>query len=146
MMASAISNYSPTDFSLCGRVLPLVVQIDPKRAVPRTGFRTKKIFVGGLLTTTTEEAIREYFSQFGQVDDLLLPRDRVTTRPRGFGFVTFESEDTVETLCSKAWHEIDGKTVCFCVPKVLEVSMQLLLIQVNDVLSLNTGGSKESRT
>ena len=35
--------------------------------------RTKKIFVGGLSTTTTLEEVRAYFSKFGEVKNYFIP-------------------------------------------------------------------------
>ena len=37
-----------------------------------------KLFVGGLSWTTSEEKLREYFQQFGQVEDVLIMRDNIT--------------------------------------------------------------------
>jgi RNA recognition motif-containing protein len=48
---------------------------------------TKKIYVGNLPFTATEESLHELFSQYGQVESVKLITDRDTGRPRGFGFV-----------------------------------------------------------
>ncbi|CAZ81888.1 unnamed protein product [Tuber melanosporum] len=71
--------------------------IDPKRAIPRDEQeKTSKIFVGGVSQEATETDFREYFTQFGRVLDATLMMDKDTGRPRGFGFVTFDSEGAVE--------------------------------------------------
>jgi RNA recognition motif-containing protein len=48
---------------------------------------TKKIYVGNLPFTATEDSLHELFSQYGQVESVKLITDRDTGRPRGFGFV-----------------------------------------------------------
>ncbi|KAL0361682.1 UNVERIFIED_CONTAM: RNA-binding protein 1 [Sesamum radiatum] len=37
--------------------------------------------------------------------------DNMTHRPRGFGFITFDSEDSVEEVMQKNFHELIGKLV-----------------------------------
>jgi len=73
--------------------------------------RTKKIFVGGLSASTVQADLTSYFSQFGKVEEAMLMFDRQTNRHRGFGFVTFDSEDAVEKVCEIHYHEINNKTV-----------------------------------
>src|SRR5436305_10364920 len=86
-------------------------KIDPKRAIPRDEQeRTSKIFVGGVSQEATEQDFKEYFQQFGRVVDATLMMDKDTGRPRGFGFVTFDSEAAVEA-CIDIPLEILGKPI-----------------------------------
>jgi RNA-binding protein Musashi len=71
---------------------------------------SKKIFVGGLSADVTDEIFHEYFSKFGGVKDAVVMVDRSTNRSRGFGFVTFETEDAVDAVL-KNENEIMGKWV-----------------------------------
>ncbi|EON99304.1 putative nuclear polyadenylated rna-binding protein [Phaeoacremonium minimum UCRPA7] len=85
--------------------------IDPKRAIPRDEQeKTSKIFVGGVSQDTTDAEFKDYFAQFGRVVDATLMMDKDTGRPRGFGFVTFESEAGVEATLSTSL-EIHGKPI-----------------------------------
>ncbi|CAN8284455.1 unnamed protein product [Cochlearia groenlandica] len=71
----------------------------------------KKLFVGGLSPTTTEDEFKSYFEKFGETTDVVVMHDGLTNRPRGFGFVTFDSEDSVEIVMQSSFHELSGKLV-----------------------------------
>lgn len=73
--------------------------------------RTKKIFVGGLPSTLTEEEFRQYFESYGHVTDVVVMYDQSTQRPRGFGFISFDTEDAVDKVLHKTFHELNGKLV-----------------------------------
>nr|KYP59517.1 RNA-binding protein Musashi isogeny Rbp6 [Cajanus cajan] len=73
--------------------------------------RTKKIFVGGLPSTITESDFKKYFDQFGTITDVVVMYDHNTQRPRGFGFITFDSEEAVDRVLYKTFHELNGKMV-----------------------------------
>uniref|UniRef100_A0A2P2IKR2 Heterogeneous nuclear ribonucleoprotein 1 n=2 Tax=Rhizophora mucronata TaxID=61149 RepID=A0A2P2IKR2_RHIMU len=92
--------------------------VEVKRTVPRKELgvggvvRSKKIFVGGLPPYLTEDELQEYFSVYGVIVDHQIMLDHRTGRSRGFGFVTFESEDAVKRVFSEGrTHEIGGKQV-----------------------------------
>ncbi|KAK9672941.1 hypothetical protein RND81_12G136000 [Saponaria officinalis] len=73
--------------------------------------KTKKIFVGGLPPSLTDEGFRQYFKSFGHVTDVVIMYDQSTQRPRGFGFVSFDSEDAVDRVLQNTFHDLDGKQV-----------------------------------
>ncbi len=54
---------------------------------------TKKLYVGNLSYSTTEEQIRELFSQAGEIESIALITDRETGRAKGFGFVEMKTEE-----------------------------------------------------
>lgn len=74
-------------------------------------FSTKKIFVGGLSANLTKEDFKSYFEKFGTITDVVVMNDNVTHRPRGFGFVTFDSEESVENAVQQTFQTLGGKTV-----------------------------------
>lgn len=47
-----------------------------------------KLFVGGLPYHTTDETLREYFLQFGDIEEAVVIHDRVTGKSKGYGFVS----------------------------------------------------------
>eukprot|EP01018_Ginkgo_biloba_P039042 Gb_29115 [translate_table: standard] len=67
----------------------------------------KKIFVGRLPQEATSEDLRQYFSNFGRILDVYVPKDSKRTGHRGFGFVTF-AEDGVADRISRRSHQILG--------------------------------------
>jgi len=91
--------------------------VEIKRTIPRgnaatKGPKTKKIFVGGIPTSITEDEFKDYFSKFGKVLEHQIMQDHGTGRSRGFGFVTFDSEEAVEEILSHGkMCELGGKQV-----------------------------------
>ena len=71
-----------------------------------------KLYVGNLPFSTTEDALRETFGQCGTVTDVMIALDRQTGRSRGFGFVTFSSDEEANAAISK-FHgqDMDGRTI-----------------------------------
>ena len=51
-----------------------------------------KMYVGNLPFTATEDDVRALFTDYGTVTDIHLPMDRDSGRPRGFAFVTMDSQ------------------------------------------------------
>ncbi|MGH9369782.1 MAG: RNA recognition motif domain-containing protein [Thermoanaerobaculia bacterium] len=52
-----------------------------------------KLYVGNLPYNTTEEDLRNLFSQYGNVESVAVVTDRDTGRSRGFGFVEFADDN-----------------------------------------------------
>lgn len=53
----------------------------------------KRLFVGNLPYSATQDEIREVFAAFGEVVEVDLRSDRETGRPKGYGFVEMTTED-----------------------------------------------------
>jgi RNA recognition motif-containing protein len=65
----------------------------------------RKLFVAGLPETVTDDGLRALFTSTGSaIDELSLPRDRATGRPRGFAFVTLSSAEDAQ----RAREQLDG--------------------------------------
>lgn len=72
----------------------------------------KKLYVGGLSYDTTEDSLKELFSQAGTVESAIIITDKMSGRSKGFGFVEMsteeESQKAIETLNGK---EFEGRTI-----------------------------------
>lgn len=71
-----------------------------------------KIFVGNLPFKVDDNELKEMFSQYGEIEEAVVIKDKYTRRSKGFGFVTFKDEDSakkaVEELNEK---EIQGRNI-----------------------------------
>ncbi|MFH4976281.1 hypothetical protein AB6A40_002990 [Gnathostoma spinigerum] len=83
----------------------------PKRAQPKMVIKTKKVFIGGLSASSTLDDMKNYFEQYGKIEDAMLMFDKATQRHRGFGFITFDNDDVSDKVCEIHFHEINGKMV-----------------------------------
>nr|CAI5818111.1 unnamed protein product [Callosobruchus analis] len=82
-------------------------KVDPKKAKARHG----KIFVGGLTSELTDDDIKGYFQQFGQIIEVEMPFDKTKNQRKGFCFITFESEQVVNELLKTPKQTIKDKEV-----------------------------------
>lgn len=68
---------------------------------PEANSSVKKLFVAGIKDDVTEENMREYFAQYGNVVSVVLVTEKDTGKKRGFGFVEFDDYDPVDKICRK---------------------------------------------
>jgi cold-inducible RNA-binding protein len=66
---------------------------------------SSKVFVGNLDFKTSKDEVQALFTQAGPINDVFLPMDRESGRPRGFAFVEYESESDA----AKAIEQFNGK-------------------------------------
>jgi len=85
-------------------------KVDVKQAKAKPG----KMFLGGLKTELTDDEIKAHFEQYGTILEFEMPFDKTKNQRKGFGFITFEREETMKDLIKKGKetigeHEIDLK-------------------------------------
>ncbi len=69
-----------------------------------------KLYVGNLPFSTTEDRLREIFSQHGEVASASIVMDRETGRPRGFGFVEMNDDAQAKAaITALNGQNIDGR-------------------------------------
>jgi len=73
----------------------------------------KRLFVGNLDYSTTEDTLRDLFAADGRkVMRVQIIMDRETGQPRGFGFVEFESDDqAAAALKALDGADVDGRAI-----------------------------------
>lgn len=72
----------------------------------------KKLYVGGLSYSTSQEALKDEFSKAGAVSSATVIMDKMTGRSKGFGFVEYESdEDAAKAMEMFNGKMLDGRTL-----------------------------------
>lgn len=62
----------------------------------RMEFDENKLFVGGLLSASTDGDLKRHFSKYGVVVNAVVARDKLTRSSRGFGFVLFSEQSSAD--------------------------------------------------
>jgi RNA recognition motif-containing protein len=70
----------------------------------------KKLYVGNLSFSATNESLQEAFSQFGTVTSAQIVMDRETGRSRGFGFVEM-ADGADQAIAAMNGAQLDGRTL-----------------------------------
>ncbi|KTD61346.1 RNA binding protein, cold-inducible rrm [Legionella santicrucis] len=71
--------------------------------------KQNKIYVGNLPFGITEEALQAEFSKYGKIDELLLIKDRFTGHIKGFGFITFSSQQEAQSSLNMNGKMLEGR-------------------------------------
>ena len=71
----------------------------------------KKIYVGNLPFSATEDQVRALFEKHGTVQSVSLINDRDPGRPRGFGFVEISDDGLAPAIKSLDGYEMDGRAL-----------------------------------
>ena len=66
-----------------------------------------RIYVGSLSSEITEEELRQEFEAFGEVESVNIITDKISGRPKGFGFVEMASKSEAEAAITS----LNGKTL-----------------------------------
>lgn len=72
----------------------------------------KKLYVGNLPWSMTADSLREMFAQFGEITDAVVISDRMSGRSKGFGFVTFATEEAAQAAAAEMHEkEVEGRKI-----------------------------------
>src|SRR3989338_760805 len=72
----------------------------------------KRLYVGSLSYSTTEDGLRDAFAQAGAVESASVITDKMTGRSKVFGFVEMSNDDEA-TKAIEMWNgkELDGRKI-----------------------------------
>ncbi|KII67352.1 Heterogeneous nuclear ribonucleoprotein A1-like 2 [Thelohanellus kitauei] len=96
--------------------------LDVKRALPKEiddpllHIKTPRIFLGGLPHNITEEELTDFFNEkygyMGTVKEVIIKKDRLTGKPRGFCFVSFDNPHVVDKMMAEIRYPIIKNKRC----------------------------------
>ena len=73
---------------------------------------SNKLFVGNLSFNTTENDLQDAFAAHGTVTETNLMMDRMSGRPRGFGFITMSTaEEAQKAIAALNGAQLDGRAL-----------------------------------
>lgn len=70
-----------------------------------------KLYVGNMSFNTTEASLEAVFSNYGDVQDVAIVKDRHTDRPRGFAFVTMEDDAARAAMEALNGNDFEGRAL-----------------------------------
>lgn len=71
---------------------------------------SKKLFVGNIDWGMDDNALKTLFSEYGEIEEAVIVKDRMSNRSKGFGFVTFtKDEDADNAIANLNGHETNGR-------------------------------------
>ncbi|TYJ43783.1 hypothetical protein E1A91_A03G176800v1 [Gossypium mustelinum] len=102
---------SKAQISLQQQHIILGRKVEVRPAKPKVEIGKRKIFVGGLPRSITDEEFKGYFEKFRSIVDAVVIHDKETKRSRGFGFVTYEAEESANLVLRTNFHLLNNKRV-----------------------------------
>jgi len=89
------------------------VSMSGQRAAKRTQATdpNKSVYIGNLTFEVTEDEIRQAFSNCGEVTTIRLPKFQDTGKPRGFGYVTFDTVEARDNALQCNGMELAGRSI-----------------------------------
>lgn len=73
---------------------------------------SKKLYVGSLSYSTTDESLKDAFSAYGTVESATVIVDKMSGRSKGFGFVEMSSEAEAQSALEQMnGKELDGRQI-----------------------------------
>ena len=71
----------------------------------------RKMFVGGLPQDVSQDDLKDYFGQFGELESVQIVMDPLTGRSRGFAFLIYKVEESMKKAIENKDHMLKVKEV-----------------------------------
>ncbi len=72
----------------------------------------KRIYVGNLPFSVTQEQLKELFSQYGEIEEAVVVTNKFSGRSKGFGFVSFKEDSSAERAVAEMnKKEVEGRAL-----------------------------------
>jgi RNA recognition motif-containing protein len=72
----------------------------------------QNLFIGSLAYSTTDDSLKAFFEQIGEVESARVITDRDSGRSKGFGFVEYKNDaDNQKAVDQLDGKELDGRTI-----------------------------------
>ncbi|KAJ1613821.1 RRM domain-containing protein [Cryptosporidium canis] len=92
----------------CGPIDCTKPILEPTRRLSSSMFK-KKLFIRNLSESTTNESLRQAFSEFEDIEECFVMRDHSTGKSRKYGFITFNSIEDMMKVLQHPERIVDGK-------------------------------------
>jgi cold-inducible RNA-binding protein len=81
----------------------------------------KKLYVGGLPYSVTDEQLQQHFAAYGKVESAKVIMDRDSNRSRGYGFVEMGTQEEAEkAIAALNGTQIEGRSITVNISKPRE--------------------------
>jgi len=101
-----LNKYLVVEFKKVNHYLAVLTKNEGERVV-----NDFKIYVGNVDYSTSEDELRTFFEQYGEVAEVNIPRDRRTNRPRGYGFITYSDANNAVKALELEGASFKGRTI-----------------------------------
>lgn len=80
-----------------------------------------KVYVGNLAYSVDESKLKELFSSYGEISEVVVIKDRFSGRSKGFGFITFSDDEAAKkAIAEMNKKEIEGRAMTVNEAKPME--------------------------
>lgn len=112
------------------------------------GDEVGKIFVGGLTRETTDDMLRQYFENFGEIVECIVMKDKMSGVSRGFGFVKYSDPKAVQEVLNNRPHTLDNKKIDPkpCTPKTIQQQKKNAAMEHTQTHKIFIGGLAQNAT